>query len=73
MNSVLWGVEEGLTLIATEGDEVRVFRLLEALQAGRHRGTSSLHPTLRKVPRRMGHPSFCGGFGVEGWGTRPRP
>ncbi len=65
-----WGVEEGLALVATEGDEVELLGLLEAFQAGWHGGTSSLHPTLRKVPRRMGHPSFCGWLGVEGWGTR---
>src|SRR5260370_1048591 len=62
-----WGVEEGLALVATEGDEVELLGLLEAFQAGWHGGTSSLHPTLRKVPRRMGHPSFCGWLGVEGW------
>jgi hypothetical protein len=52
----LWGVEEGLTLIATEGDEVELLGLLEAFQALWHGGTSSLHS----------HPSQK----REGWGTR---
>ena len=63
------GVEQGLTLVTTEGDEVELIGLLEAFEAGGHGGTSSLHPTLRQVPRRMGHPSFCGGLREEGWGT----
>ena len=50
------GVEEGLTLVATEGDEVEVFGLLVAFEAGGHGGTSSLHS----------HPSQK----REGWGTR---
>jgi hypothetical protein len=48
--------EEGLALVTTEGDEVKLFGLLEAFQALWHGGRSSLHPTLRK--------------GREGWGTR---
>ena len=50
------GFEEGLAAVTTEGDEVEVLCLLVALEAGRHGGTSSLHPTLRKKR--------------EGWGTR---
>ncbi len=45
-----------LTLVTTEGDEVKLVGLLEAFQARWHGGMSSLHPTLRK--------------GREGWGTR---
>jgi hypothetical protein len=51
-----FGVEEGLALVTTEGDEVELLGLLETLQARWHGGASSLHPTLRKVR--------------EGWGTR---
>ena len=51
-----FATEEGLALVTTEGDEVKLFGLLEAFQARWHGGTSSLHPTLRK--------------GREGWGTR---
>lgn len=50
------GVEEGLTLVATEGDEVEVVGLLVTFEAGGHGGTSSLHS----------HPSQK----REGWGTR---
>ena len=50
------GVEEGVTLVATEGDEVEVLALLIAFEAGGHGGTSSLHS----------HPSQK----REGWGTR---
>ena len=42
------GLEEGLTLVTTEGDEVGVAGLLEAFEACGHGGSSSLHPTLRK-------------------------
>ena len=51
-----FATEEGLALVTTEGDEVKLFGLLEAFQARWHGGRSSLHPTLRK--------------GREGWGTR---
>jgi hypothetical protein len=36
-------MKEGLTLVATEGDEVEVVGLLIAFEAGGHGGTSSLH------------------------------
>lgn len=49
-------LEERLAFVATEGDEMKLLGLLEALEAGRHGCASSVHPTLRK--RR------------EGWGTR---
>ena len=29
---------------------------------GKSRWAGTLHPTLRKVPRRMGHPGFLGWF-----------
>jgi hypothetical protein len=60
-------VEEGLTFVTAEGDEVEVFGLLVAFEAGGHGGTSSLHPTLRKkreglVRSRKG--IYLGGFYV---------
>ena len=51
-----FGVEEGLALVTTEGDEVELVGLLETFEARWHGGAGSLHPTLRKVR--------------EGWGTR---
>ena len=36
--------QEGLALVATEGDEVEELGLLEAFEAGRHGGGRSLHP-----------------------------
>src|SRR5258705_12068810 len=65
-----FGAEEGLALVTTEGDEVELLRLLEALQARWHGGASSLHPTLRRSAK-DGAPGvlwvdrrFMGGFVV---------
>jgi hypothetical protein len=55
------GVEQGLTLVTTEGDEVELFGLLEAFEAGGHGGTSSLHPTLRRSAK-DGAPELFGGW-----------
>jgi hypothetical protein len=79
------GVEEGLTLVTTEGDEVELFGLLEAFEAGGHGGTSSLHPTLRKMREgwgtrgfwvggesKGGHPAPAVLVGFYVWATRPR-
>jgi hypothetical protein len=50
------GVEQGLTLVTTEGDEVELFGLLEAFEAGGHGGTQfTSHPSQKR----------------EGWGARP--
>src|SRR5258705_1473033 len=57
--------EEGVALVTTEGDEVELLRLLEALQARWHGGASSLHPTLRRKREGWGTRSFCGWLGVE--------
>jgi len=43
-----FGVEERLTFVTTEGDEVKLVGLVEAFEAGWHGDSSSLHPTLRK-------------------------
>ena len=51
-----FGVEEGLTFVTTEGDEVKLVGLVEASEARWHGGAGGLHPTLHKVR--------------EGWGTR---
>jgi hypothetical protein len=42
-----FGVEEGLTFVTTEGDEVKLVGMVEAFEARWHCGSSSLHPTLR--------------------------
>ena len=42
------GLEEGLSVVTTEGDEVKLVGLLEAFEARWHGGASSLHPTLRR-------------------------
>ena len=55
-------MEEGLTLVATEGDEVEVLGLLVTFEAGGHGGTSSLHSHPSQKARRMGHPRVWGGF-----------
>jgi hypothetical protein len=61
------GGEEGLALVATEGEEVKLFGVLVAYKAGWHDGVSSLHshPSQKRegwgtlafvVGRRVGHP-----------------
>jgi hypothetical protein len=42
----LGSAQEGLPLVATEGDEVEELGLLKAFEAGRHGGARSLHPVL---------------------------
>jgi hypothetical protein len=53
------GVEQGLTLVTTEGDEVELFGLLEAFEAGGHAVRAVYIPPFAEA-RRMGHPSFLG-------------
>jgi hypothetical protein len=49
------GLEEGLTFVTAEGDEVELFGLLVASEAGEHGGASSLRPTLRKEAKDGAH------------------
>jgi hypothetical protein len=49
-------------LITTAGDEVELFGLLEAFEAGGHAARAVYIPPFAEA-RRMGHPSF---FGVGG-------
>jgi hypothetical protein len=53
-------VEEGLTLVATEGDEVEVVGLLVAFEAGGHGGTSSLHSHPSQKAAKDGAPEVLG-------------
>ncbi len=53
-----FGVEEGLALVTTEGDEVELVGLLEAFEARWHGGARSLHPTLRGGAK-DGAPGVC--------------
>jgi hypothetical protein len=53
------GVEQGLTLVTTEGDEVELLGLLEAFETGGHAVRAVYIPPFAEA-RRMGHPSFLG-------------
>src|SRR5205823_1217111 len=50
LDGVFWffGMEEGLTFVTAEGDEVKLVGLVETSEARWHGGSSSLHPTLRR-------------------------